>query len=55
MWYHERDGGKFWNGKGWVHAPWEHYLINSQTFERIDCDNKKEAIRKLKLLKDDEE
>jgi len=54
MWYYEQDGGKFWNGKGLVYAPWVHYLINSETLERIDCNDKKEAMLKLKQLEKEE-
>ncbi|QDP65074.1 MAG: hypothetical protein GOVbin1630_31 [Prokaryotic dsDNA virus sp.] len=58
MAYIERDGGRTYIGGGsWSEQPWEYYIVTDDvTFVedggRIDCDNKADAIRKLKEYQD---
>ena len=51
MYYYESDGGDFPNGKGgWTRFPRTHYLVKDDLSERIDCNNKKEAMALMREL-----
>jgi hypothetical protein len=49
-WYYESDGGTTWGGGRTVYTPKTHYLVKN--LERIDCESKRDALKKLKELND---
>ena len=49
-WNYESAGGTTWGGGRTVYTPKTHYLVKN--LERIDCNSKRDALKKLKELND---